>query len=215
MPLNHATCQLYAAPNTITVPDDYSSIQAAINAANAGDIVYVRNGTYYELVEVNKTISLVGENKDATVIDGNGIPNISVLSIYDVSNATIQDLTVQNGTARLFLGNANYTKLRNISLRSNQQNIILFDPLAFQNTTEDIDESNTVDGKPVYSFDRQGKRANPKRRGLRGADQLQQRDGARTRPHQRRHSTHQREGLSHRKRDHYRNANSLQDHWRK
>ncbi len=150
MPLNHATCQLYAAPNTITVPDDYSSIQAAINAANAGDIVYVRNGTYYELVEVNKTISLVGENKDATVIDGNGIPNISVLSIYDVSNATIQDLTVQNGTAGLFLGNANYTKLRNISLRSNQQNIILFDPLSLQNTTEDIDESNTVDGKPVY-----------------------------------------------------------------
>ena len=144
------TCQLHTETATITVPDDYASIQGAINAANAGDNVYVRNGTYYELVEVNKTISLVGENKDTTVIDGSGFPYSAVLTIFGVSNATIQNLTVQNGTAGLFLGNANYTKLRNISLRSNQQNIILIDPSSLQNTNYDIDESNTVDGKPVY-----------------------------------------------------------------
>ena len=144
------TCQLRTETATITVPDDYSSIQAAINAASAGDTVYVRNGTYYELVDVNKTMSLVGENKDTTVIDGSGFPNSAALIIYDVSNATVQDLTVQNATIGLGLYNANYTKLRNISLRSNQQNIILGDPLVVQYNTEDIDESNTVDGKPVY-----------------------------------------------------------------
>ena len=31
---------------TIIVPDDYSTIQAAINAATYGDTVYVRAGTY-------------------------------------------------------------------------------------------------------------------------------------------------------------------------
>jgi parallel beta-helix repeat protein len=143
------TCQLHTETAKITVPDDYATIQGAINAANAGDTVYVRNGIYYELVDVNKTVSLVGENKDTTIIDGSGFPYSAVLAIFDASDATIQNLTVQNGTAGLFLGSANHTKLRNISLRGNQQNIILIDPSSLQNTTYDIDESNTVDGKPI------------------------------------------------------------------
>jgi parallel beta-helix repeat protein len=144
------TCQLRTETATITVPDDYSSIQAAINAANEGDTVYVRNGTYYEVVDVNKSISLVGANKMATIIDGSNFTNFSVLGVSDVSNATVQNLTVQNGAGGLFLGNVSYLKLRNINLRSNQQNIVLYDPTSLQNTTQDIDESNTVDGKPIY-----------------------------------------------------------------
>ena len=58
-------------PTTIIVPDDYPTIQAAINAANDGDTVFVRNGTYYENVVVNKPVSLVGEDKQTTNIDGN------------------------------------------------------------------------------------------------------------------------------------------------
>lgn len=54
------------------VPDDYRTIQEAINAANPRDAIQVRVGTYYENVVVNKTISLVGENSNTTVIDGNG-----------------------------------------------------------------------------------------------------------------------------------------------
>jgi parallel beta-helix repeat protein len=151
LPFGCGTCQLYAEPATITVPDDYSSIQAAINAANPGDTVYVRNGTYYERVEVNKTISLVGENKDATVVDGNGVvPYYPVLGISDVSNATIQDLTVQNGTYGLGLGNANCWKLRNVSSRNNQYNFYFAAYGDIQNLVEDIDESNTVEGKPIY-----------------------------------------------------------------
>ena len=143
------TCQLHTETATIIVPDDYASIQGAINAANAGDIVYVRNGTYYEVVDVNKSISLVGANKMATIVDGSNFTDVSILSI-SVSNATVQNLTVQNGAAGLYLGNANYTRLRNISLRNNQYNILLPNPPNLQYTSQDIDESNTVDGKPVY-----------------------------------------------------------------
>lgn len=49
----------------------YSSIQEAINNANEEDTIYVSAGTYYENVVVNKTVSLIGEDKHSTIVDGN------------------------------------------------------------------------------------------------------------------------------------------------
>jgi nitrous oxidase accessory protein NosD len=66
-----------AEPTTIIVPDDYPTIQEAVNVAMSGDIVYVRAGTYYEEVLIEeKSISLIGENPSTTIIDGmiSGIP---------------------------------------------------------------------------------------------------------------------------------------------
>lgn len=37
-------------PNTIVVPDDYPTIQNAIDSADEGDTLYVKNGTYCENV---------------------------------------------------------------------------------------------------------------------------------------------------------------------
>ncbi len=47
-----------AQPRTITVPDDYSTIQEAINIANIEDTIIVKNGTYHEHIVINKTITL-------------------------------------------------------------------------------------------------------------------------------------------------------------
>ncbi|NIO37048.1 hypothetical protein GTO27_05025 [Candidatus Bathyarchaeota archaeon] len=53
---------------TIIVPDDYPTIQQAVNNADDGDCISVRNGTYYEAqVTIEKALSLVGENKINTV----------------------------------------------------------------------------------------------------------------------------------------------------
>ena len=64
------------AQTTITVPDDYSTIQMAVNVAIPGDMVYVRSGTYYENITINKRLILEGEDRETTVIDGNGILQI-------------------------------------------------------------------------------------------------------------------------------------------
>jgi hypothetical protein len=65
--------------NLIKVPDDYPTIQAAVDAAEAGDIIQVRAGVYNENVTLNKAVSLTAETFDpinpvnnATVIDGMG-----------------------------------------------------------------------------------------------------------------------------------------------
>ncbi len=50
----------------------YNKIQDAIDNAYHynDDIIYVYNGTYKECIVINKSISLIGENKDSTIIDG-------------------------------------------------------------------------------------------------------------------------------------------------
>jgi parallel beta-helix repeat protein len=88
------------APRTWTVDDDgpadFHTIQEAINAASDGDTVFVRNGTYYENVIVNKKLSLVGEDKTSTVIDGNASGNV-VLMTSAADTANISSFTLRNG----------------------------------------------------------------------------------------------------------------------
>ncbi|UCD12997.1 MAG: hypothetical protein JSW60_05370, partial [Thermoplasmatales archaeon] len=49
---------------------NYSSIQDAIDNASGGDTINVFNGLYNENIILNKSINLVGENKDSTIING-------------------------------------------------------------------------------------------------------------------------------------------------
>ena len=53
----------------------YSSIGAAVAAASAGDVIQVSQGTYKEDVIVGKAISLVGANRNNTIIDAKGLKN--------------------------------------------------------------------------------------------------------------------------------------------
>jgi parallel beta-helix repeat protein len=71
----------------------YSSIQQAINNARDGDTIFVSSGTYREHLVVNKSLSLVGENKDTTIIDGGGTGN--VLLVKTVNNTFISDFTIR------------------------------------------------------------------------------------------------------------------------
>ena len=65
-----------SSAETITVDDDggadYENIQDAIDAAKDGDTILVKEGRYKENVVVDKTLSLVGEGNESTIIENGG-----------------------------------------------------------------------------------------------------------------------------------------------
>jgi parallel beta-helix repeat protein len=87
-----------AEPRTWIVDDDgpadFHTIQQAINSASGGDIIYVYNGTYYEHIYIIKSLTLIGENKYATIIDGSGYgPIVEIRYQRDVN---VSRFTIQN-----------------------------------------------------------------------------------------------------------------------
>ena len=93
-----------ASGNTLNVPDDYSTIQAAINAASSGDTVFVSSGTYNENIIIDKTLILTGEDRDSTIIVGASESDITLTikgNFLDyVSNVNISGLQIlQNQVA--------------------------------------------------------------------------------------------------------------------
>jgi nitrous oxidase accessory protein NosD len=97
------TLRIYNGPETLEVPDEYASIQGAVNSAYDGDTIQVASGTYYEHLVVNKTVSLVGENQQNTIIDGSGAGNVIQVT---ADNVTINGFTVRNGSTGLSLSSA-------------------------------------------------------------------------------------------------------------
>lgn len=80
------------------------TIQEGINNATAGDTVFVYSGIYYENVIINKTISLFGENRNSTIIDGSGN---SMVIYVSTGHVNIGGFTIQNGGRGISLFSSN------------------------------------------------------------------------------------------------------------
>ncbi len=76
-------------------PNNYTSIQDAIDDALPGDTIFVYSGVYYENVRVYKSINLIGENEETTIIDGRNESNVTVFSI-EADNVKFSHFTVRN-----------------------------------------------------------------------------------------------------------------------
>jgi len=79
----------------IEVPYDYKSIQEAINNANPGNTIFVYNGTYYEHVIINKSLSLIGQNVEITTIDGSENNIFDGIKMESSINTTIRRNTIE------------------------------------------------------------------------------------------------------------------------
>ncbi|MBE3121537.1 MAG: right-handed parallel beta-helix repeat-containing protein [Thermoplasmata archaeon] len=64
---------------------NYSTIQDAIDNSSNGDTVYVYNGTYYEHVEIDKSITLIGENNNQ-IIENIILDNLNGIDLHYSNN---------------------------------------------------------------------------------------------------------------------------------
>jgi len=78
------------------VPNIFPTIQEAINNASDGDTILVLNGIYYENVVVNKSVSIIGESRGATIIDGNN--NTKPVMWIQADNISIAEFCLRNAS---------------------------------------------------------------------------------------------------------------------
>jgi len=79
-----------------TGPDNYTSIQDAIDDASDGDKIFVYNTSspYYENIVIDNSITLIGDNMDTTIIDGG--KHGDVVNIL-ANGIRISGFTIRNG----------------------------------------------------------------------------------------------------------------------
>jgi nitrous oxidase accessory protein len=113
-----------ANAETIIVPADYATIQEAINAATTGDTILVGNGTYYENVILNKTVTLVGEDTASTIIDGNYTGNAVKITANNVqlTGFTIESSGVYSG---IYIEATKGANIINNIIRNNFEGLVI------------------------------------------------------------------------------------------
>ena len=150
-------------PATIVVPDDYPTIQYAINASSPGDTIYVRSGIYYENIDMYvgrgeryiSDICIVGEDPSTTIIDAQG--RVGIL-FYNEYNITLKSFTIRNGEKGIWVSMTNggpvNLKIENNIIANNSKGIYFFNdyPATISNNViehNDVGLSGIVSRKNV------------------------------------------------------------------
>ena len=124
-------------------PENYSRIQDAIDNAFDGDTVFVYDDSspYNENINLYKSINLIGEKKETTIIDGGGSGDVLNISANDV---TISDFTIQNsGDKQSDSGIKIHFRYINISINNNN---IFYNTwgIQFSRSWDDFVEGNDI-----------------------------------------------------------------------
>ncbi len=126
---------------------NYTIVQAAVNNASYGDTVFVYNGIYYENIVIGESISLIGENKSSTFIDGN---NNGIIVKITADRVSVSGFTIQNSGSN--------SKDAGIEVRSNH-NIISSNNIFSKNhngMSLSSSSNNTVIGNNISSNNHDG-----------------------------------------------------------
>ncbi len=108
--------------DTLYVPDEYNTIQSAIDACSNGDTILVADGIYYENLifdpgNNSKTISIISQNgPDNTIIDGMSLATVLILDgSTGEQTLNLNGFTIQNGwTTQSYEGGGIFVQTGNI-----------------------------------------------------------------------------------------------------
>jgi len=171
------------APNPIIVPDNYEKIQSAIDAAKMFDTIRVKNGLYKEHIQINKPLKVLGEGNSVIIqwnggghvvligqtynvvfegftVDGSENTHWAGIRVEQSTNITITNNTIINGHRGIWLWDTQNCSFRDNHLYGNTYNLEVWG-LTQTHFMHSIDESNTIEGKPVYYWVNQKNRQIP------------------------------------------------------
>lgn len=164
---------IYVGGNSL---GNYTRIQDALNNASDGDTIFVYNGTYYENLIIEKSIQLLAENKDSTIIDGDGssfvvtlIADHVTISGFTIINSqkkfpsagifvnsdsnTISDSILKNNYYGMHLGYSSRDNLIvNNTIFHNRQCGIYFNHASNNSLIGNVVSNHPVNGFGLYEF---------------------------------------------------------------
>jgi parallel beta-helix repeat protein len=157
--------------NRGSISAPFATINRGIQAANAGDTVYVRGGTYHALVYVGpsdggasgRPVVISGYPGETAIVDGQGaLPGGSFpahlydpLFLVEASYVTVQDITVQNSTGMGLRSDGSYNLIQRVNSYGNGENGILLstgsynivqDSVLYNNCKWHVNGQRTPDG---------------------------------------------------------------------
>jgi len=114
-------------------PGNYSSIQSAIDNATDGYTIYVYDDSspYYETIDISKSIKLVGENKETTIIDGERQDKVIFIG-RNTENVKITGFTIRNSSLNgissgvILYFNPTYINISDNIIINNKYGILFF-----------------------------------------------------------------------------------------
>jgi len=106
----------------IKVPHDYKTIQKAVDHANPGETILVSGGTYYEHVIIDKSLTLVGEETNIPIVDGNKTDRCMIVT---ADNININGFIIQNGFCGINVLHGNFATIIGNKMLNNDAGIAL------------------------------------------------------------------------------------------
>src|SRR5262245_55701404 len=154
-----ATTTVRCVDDTAGANQEYSTIQAAVNAAQPGDTVLVFDGTY-QAFQVTKSgtsaapIVITAQANDATITSSGSSGDGILLS--NVSYITLQGFRIQNSTRRCISGsNATPTSpMRGLTVRGNTCTNAGHEGIYISEVSNSLVEDNTVSNPGQDGLDR-------------------------------------------------------------
>jgi len=139
----------------IFVPDDFGTIEEAIKAASDGDTIVVKDGVYFENIDVSKSVKIVSENGPNSTVILADVVNDNVFGVFS-DNVTIFGFTIKGAdvAAGIFLHHdVSYCNVSNNIITGNLYGIYL--TTAANNVISDNIVANNTYGIVLDSYSRE------------------------------------------------------------
>ena len=129
-------------------PNNYTKIQDAVDNASSDDTIFVYQGMYYEHVILNKQVTLLGELRDQTTIDGSQTGNVIKITTDGV---TVEQFTLQNAGIGVYIVHSSNQNIFQNNITNNWEGIGLLDS-AYNTISGNIITHNGFEGiNPVQT----------------------------------------------------------------